>query len=222
NPKRPAMPLIVLALLLAYPATPQQSPVDRFDALDSISDTLRTVDTDLDLFIAAATRANQSKGLAALSDLANNSTANRAEIEAGYETIRNYSSSVRIALARASRTAAAGSLDGVARELQRATACLALRDVADSEIVLIRENDLIALSKVTESLGACLCVHRAHLEDYSGARRKERRAMSDENMRIAVVERVASRPRDAIRLALFNLRSAVNAAQAEIVQAYAE
>lgn len=196
--------------------------MDRFDALDRVSDTLRTVDADLDLFIDAATKANQSKGLAVLADIANDSTASTAEIEGGYETIENYGSSVRIALARASRTARAAHLEGVLRELQRANRCLELRDIADSEIVQIRDKDLTSITKVAEALDGCLGVQRAHLEDYSGTRRKERRNMSDQEIRAAVVDRVAKRPRDAIRLALFNLRQAVNTAQDEIVRAYGE
>ncbi len=186
-------------------AVAQEPSLDRFDALDRISDTPRTVDTDLDLFIDAATKANQSKGLAALSDLADRSTANTAEIEGGYETIENYGSSVRIALARASRTARAADLEGVVRELQRGNRCLELRDVADSEIVQIRDKDLTSITRVAEALDSCLGVQRVHLEDYSGTRRKERRNMSDDELRAAVVDRVAKRPRDAIRLALFNL-----------------
>ena len=217
-------PLIVVLsfLLLAVPIVGQESSLDRFDALDRVSDVLGTVDSDLDLFVDAATRANQSKGLAALSDFANDSTANTAEIERGYETIENYGSRVRIALARASRTAQAGGLDGVVRELERANRCLELRDVADSEIVQIREKDLTAMTNVASALEGCLCVHRVHLEEYSGKRRKERRSMEDDAIRTAVVERVTSRPRDAIRLGLFNLREAVNAAQDEIVSAYGE
>ena len=216
------IPAAVLAFtFLTLPLPAQEPSLDRFDALDRISDILRTVDTDLDLFIDAATKANQSKGLAALSDFANDSTASRTEIDRGYETIENYGSSVRIALARASRTARTGGLEGVVSELQRANKCLELRDVADSEIVHIRDKDLTAIAKAAAALDGCLGVHREYLEDYSGKKRKERRSMTDAEIRAAVVARVSQRPRDAIRLALFNLRQ-VNTAQEEIVAAYGQ
>ena len=46
--------------------------------------------------------------------------------------------------------------------------------------------------------------------------------MDDVGIRSAVVDRIAKRPRDAIRLALFNLREAVNTAQEEIVAGYSQ
>lgn len=212
-------------LAIAFLATPtfaQESRPNRLDALDAVSDILSTVDSDVELFVEAATAANQSQTLAAFADLAEGSTANSAEIQSGYETVENYGSRVRIALARAARTARDSGLEPVAQQLHRAMSCLELRDTADSEIALIRQKDLTSITKVASALDRCLCLHRVHLEQYTAIRKRDRRAMDDGGIRSAAVERVAKRPRDAIRLALFNLREAVNAAQDEIVGGYSE
>ncbi len=210
-------------LAIAFLATPtftQEPRPNRLDALDAVSDTLATVDGDVELFVEAATAANQSQTLAAFADLAEGSTANSAEIQSGYETVENYGSRVRIVLARAARTARDNGLEPVAQQLHRGMSCLELRDTADSEIALIRQKDLTSITKVASALDRCLCLHRVHLEQYAGVRKRDRRTMDDRGIRSATVERIAKRPRDAIRLALFNLREAVNTAQEEIVAGY--
>ena len=214
--------LTLAIAFLAIPTLSLQTPANRLGVLDMVSDALANVDEDLDLFVDAATAANQSQGLAAFADLAEGTTANSTEIQAGYETLENYGSRVRIALARAARTARDGGLEGVAQQLNRGMSCLELRDVADSDIALIRSKDLTAITKVASALDRCLCLHRVHLERYTAIRKRERRAMDDAGIRLAVTDRIAKRPRDAIRLALFNLREAVNTAQEEIVAGYSQ
>ena len=141
-------PSLTLAIaLLAIPTLSQETPANRLVVLDMVSDALANVDSDLDLFVNAATAANQSQTLAAFADLADGTTSNSAEIQAGYETVENYGSRVRIALARAARTARDGGLEGVAQQLTRGMSCLELRDIADSDTALIRQKDLTSITK---------------------------------------------------------------------------
>ena len=121
---KPLVTLVVAAL--ATPTFAQETTLNRVDALDMVSDVLTNVDGDVELFVDAATVANQSKGLAAFADLADGTTANSAEIASGYETIENYGSRVRIALARAARTARDSGL--AARGGSPGSGMFALRD----------------------------------------------------------------------------------------------